>query len=80
MSKFDRHCVEDFLDDFESGNAVAIIWTVNDVLSSASSWNKDVSEEEARTVLRRVHDRHDAEYGISWTEIEYAVDEVIQER
>ena len=80
MSEFDRRCIEGYLEDFESGDAIATIWTVNDVIDAASSWGKEVTEREARTVLRRVHDRHDAEYGISWTEIEHTIDEVCGER
>lgn len=77
MSKFTRKCVEDLLDDVESGNVVMISWCINDVLDATDN---DLTEDEARSVLRMMCDRHDAEYGVSWSEVSYYTDEVISER
>ena len=80
MSSFERKIVEDYLPLIERGNAIAVFWTIDDVLSAASSWDKEISEDEARQVLRHMLDNHDADYGLSWTEVEAWIDIIIEAR
>lgn len=61
MSEWRRKAVERWLDDIESGDAIAIIWTTEDVMSYC-----DVDEERAREILSYADRKHDAEYGICW--------------
>lgn len=42
------------------------IWMVDDVLSVAAERGIGITEAEAEEILERVHQRHDAEYGINW--------------
>ena len=81
MSELDRKCVEEYLDDIERGDAIAVIWTVNDVMDlySYEHDEKEITLEQARDVLSNVKRRHDAEYGISWETIRFWLEEQINE-
>lgn len=80
MSKFDRGRVESYLDQIERGDAIAIIWTIEDVYAIEGSINTELTEDEARRVLRWMTDRHDAVYGVNWDTVEFYARLVISER
>ena len=44
----------------------AVTWSVEDVLSTAESMKRVVTEDEAREVLHEALRKHDAEIGITW--------------
>ena len=72
-----RRCTEELLDDIENGNAIVIVWTVNDVLDCASSINVELSEDDARSALRLAYDNYDPIMGITWDEIEVVIRETV---
>ena len=81
MSKMDRRRVESYLNDIEKGDAIAIIWTIGDVRSvEPYATTDELTDAECRTVLRRLHDQHDAMYGISWVDVEDCASRVVKER
>ena len=51
-------------------DAIAIIWTTEDVLDVAPHLDR----EQAREVLERVKRNHDASYGINWDTLRDSVD------
>ncbi len=51
---------------------IATIWSVEDVQDVRS----DLTDDQAWQVLERVGDKHDAEYGISWTTLEIVADDL----
>ena len=61
MSKLNRERVEEYLDAIEKGDAIAVIWTIDDVMCDL-----EVEEDEAREILFYADRKHDAEYGICW--------------
>ena len=77
MSRYERSLFESWTDQIDSGDAIALFWTIRDVQGAAESDGKELTDVQARTVLRRVRDGHDAEHGVSWTEISYYTDEVL---
>lgn len=53
-------------------NSVSIIWTVDDVMYE----REDLSESQAREVLKAVKRNHDAEIGVNWDVIRTHADEM----
>jgi hypothetical protein len=53
-----------------------MLWLPDDVKSKAEEMDIVVSKEDICTVLNKVHDGADAEYGITWQHIEYEIDEI----
>lgn len=80
MSKFDRNRVENYLDQIEKSDAIAIVWTIGDVYAVEDNINTKLTEDEARRILRMMSDRHDAVYGINWDTVEYYARLVVSER
>ena len=54
-----------------SGDAIAIIWSIDDVLSCTENEDGEetLTEEQAREVLQYVLDNHDSSWGVSWETI-----------
>jgi hypothetical protein len=50
------------------------IWQVDDVLEKAKEMEVEISETEANEIIDFVHNKRDAELGISWMTIETAID------
>jgi hypothetical protein len=50
------------------------IWQVDDVLEKAKEMEVTLTETEASEIIDFVHNKHDAELGISWMTIETAID------
>ena len=82
MSKHRRESVEHILDDIESGDAIASVWTSWDVLEQAKQFHEvmDFTQDEAREVLTRMVRYEDANLGWCWNEIDTYIEEIIQER
>lgn len=59
---------------------ICIVWSTQDVLQTAKNMNVDITVEEADDVLMTVEDNHDANYGISWDNIEWAVSDLVNSR
>ncbi len=55
---------------------IEIIWHIDDVKEVAP----EVTDDEAREVLRLVNKEHDAEIGVSWDTLRYWASYVIGER
>ena len=64
----------------ERGEAIAIIWSIGDVTMTAKGMDIELSDEEARHVLRLLSHKHDADIGISWDTIEAWIDYVVDNR
>lgn len=66
-----RNWLEENLDSIERGDAVAIIWTVNDIIDYASEiLDTELTLDEAREILSDMHRKHDASIGINWDVVE----------
>ena len=48
---------------------IAVVWTTQDVHRAANERELALTEEQARHVLQRLLDRHDAQYGLKWADI-----------
>lgn len=53
-----------------------MLWTVDDVQTLCDSREIDLTEEEKRQVIQLVDKRADAELGISWNTLYYAIDAI----
>ena len=64
---------------------VAFVWCVDDVKTMTTTAEKPdtsdswMTDEEAKTILRYMHNKHDPELGINWTVVEHHVDELKHE-
>lgn len=71
MMRTMRNWLEENLDSIERGDAVAIIWTVNDIIDYASEiLDTELTLDEAREILSDMHRKHDASIGINWDVVE----------
>ena len=81
MSLQNRKHVEGYLDAIERGDAIAIIWQIDDIISMAESgYDKTLGDEDARNILWTIDRRHDASIGVSWDVIEVYLDDFFAEQ
>ena len=74
MSHSDWNHIRSSKDDFLSGDSIAVIWCVEDVLMRAEEQGIPLTKDEARTILARMDHKHDACIGISWDVIDCYID------
>ena len=79
MSKETWEHIKSLKEDFINGDAIAMIWTTEDVLGCEDGTAK-ISEKEAQEVLGILDRKHDASLGISWDTISCYIDEIIHDR
>lgn len=70
MSKRRRENLEQWLNQIESGDAIAVVWHIDDV----KSMDENLTDDEAREILERMYHKHDATIGISWDTIDAFID------
>lgn len=58
---------------------IAVVWCVEDVLGLAEQEELDTSREQAIEVLDYIHEHLDASQGITWDNIERAIEELKNE-
>ena len=59
---------------------ICIVWSTQDVLQTAKNMNVELTSEEADDVLMTVEHNHDANHGISWDTIEWAVSDLVNSK
>jgi hypothetical protein len=79
MSKETWEHIKSLKGEFINGNAIAIIWTTEDVLTESENIDTEISEEEAQEVLGILDRTHDAMMGISWDTIRCYINEIIHD-
>lgn len=80
MSKFDWDHIKSSKKDFISGNSIAIIWGIEDVLGRAEEQEIPLTEDEARDILSWMDRKHDADIGINWDTIDCYIDMYVEGR
>jgi hypothetical protein len=78
LDKWQR--VRSYKNSIKSGQAIAIIWTIEDVLQQAKDQGTPLTLEEALEVLSLLDTEHNATIGISWDTISTTIDTVIKDR
>ena len=58
-----------YASDFDSGDAIAIVWCIDDVYYTAEDMGYALTQEQARDVLSLMDRKHDAEFGVCWETI-----------
>jgi hypothetical protein len=58
--------------EIKAGDAIAIIWCKDDVLHQAGEI--EITDEQAKDILRKLKRYHDAEYGVCWDTIQFHID------
>ena len=64
----------------DDANQAVFPWSIEDVHEKASRSDEELTDDEAREVLRLAVKHHDAEIGINWDVLGVWIDEVISER
>jgi hypothetical protein len=77
MSKSDWKNIAEYRQQIIDGEAIAIVWTVEDVEYLANL--RSCTTHQAKEVLKRAFDKHDAEIGINWDVLDAILDEVLNE-
>ena len=54
---------------------IALLWTTKDVHRAANEAKTVLTEEQARTILRSLHDNYHAQYGLEWQDVSEAIRE-----
>ena len=62
--------VHEFLPEIESGDAIAFVWTADDVSDALEGLDVVLSREDARRVLATLWQRYDASEGMNWDVIQ----------
>ena len=75
MSDYEKNLFLSHTHAVAQGDAIAIIWTREDVQAQVPALTND----QARAVLRRLRDNHDADYGISWVEVQNYAEDVMND-
>ena len=56
---------------------IKITWNVQDVFDKAEEMEVTVTIEQAVALLKKIENNWDAEYGVSWADIEAGIDDII---
>ena len=80
MSKETWEHIKSLKEDFINGDAIAVIWTTEDVFTESENIDTEISEEEAQEILEILYQYYDASMGISWSTISCHIDEFIHDR
>ena len=80
MSKETWEHIKSLKEEFINGDAIAVIWTTEDVFTESENIDTEISEEEAQKILEILDRKHDASIGISWDTISCHIDEIIHDR
>lgn len=54
---------------------IALLWTTKDVHRAANEARTVLTEEQARAILRSLHDNYHAQYGLEWRDVSEAIRE-----
>ena len=52
---------------------IALLWNTKDVHRVANEAKTVLTEEQARTILRSLHDNYHAQYGLEWRDVSEAI-------
>jgi len=69
----DKEKAIEILEDYWTTN-MAIVWNVDDIIGVAEQKGLDITKEQACEVLETLLDNHDADLGVNWDTISYALD------
>jgi hypothetical protein len=59
---------------------IQITWCTEDVLDTAKQMEVKLTEEEANDVLFTIEANHDANFGITWDNIEWAIQDLVSQK
>ena len=65
---------EQLLNDYWT-DRIALLWTTKDVHRAANESKTVLTEPQARTLLRNLHDNYHAQYGLEWRDVSEAVEQ-----
>ena len=65
---------EHLLNDYWA-DRIALLWTTKDVHRAANEAKTVLTEQQARTLLRNLHDNYHAQYGLEWRDVSEAVEQ-----
>jgi hypothetical protein len=54
---------------------IALLWTTKEVHRAANEAKTVLTEQQARTILRSLHDNYHAQYGLEWRDVSEAVEQ-----
>lgn len=68
--------VKDYGNGYNSNNSVAIVWAIEDVEYRLDEFYPKLkyTNENCMDILHNIVDDHDAEYGVNWEAIDYAIE------
>jgi hypothetical protein len=77
VNNMGRKLSKELIDQIESGDAIALIWQIEDVINEGKEIGITVTPEQAREVLEEVESNHDCTMGVSWESIRTAMDTIL---
>jgi hypothetical protein len=72
----------DLITELRTRGYALAIWCIEDVIHTGLQRHPplDITEEEASDVLSYVDSKHDANYGITWDTLDYAIDMMLEDK
>ena len=77
MSEWEH--IEKYKEKIIAGEAIASIWVIDDVEHMAKQMGRTLSHDQQIEALEIVENNFDANIGINWDSIFYAIDEIKEE-
>ena len=75
MSSFKE--IEDNMDNFKNGTAVAMIFTIDDIKKEASHEDKEITDEQCVEVLELINEDYDN--GEVWSQMTSIIESILEE-
>jgi hypothetical protein len=69
-----RKRAEQILEKYWS-DKVALIWTIQDVHRAANEWEIALTNKEALEILKELHQHHNHQYGLKWSDLSDCIKE-----
>ena len=68
--------VKEYGNGYNSNNSVAIVWAIEDVKYRLDEFYPKLkyTNENCMDILHNIADDHDAEFGVNWESIDYAIE------
>ena len=77
MTTLDKYSYYELSQELASRGFAFVIWSWIDVQGRAERREVEITEEQAKEIIRTIHGEHDCNYGITWDTIDYHIDEIL---
>lgn len=77
MKKLKEYTDYELTQELEKRDLAVVVWSWIDVHDRAEEVEVEITEKQAKAIIRNIHRMHDCNYGITWDTIDYHIDETL---